>query len=99
MPFITRFPSIFGNGTIFPNFNDFLKCGCRAAESYIELDGFSLNARLVANAMKNSPQSTHFDMTFIINSFLEKMMMLRFRESHLVVFFSKTSYQKYNALD
>ena len=54
------FPSIFGNGTIFPNFNDFLKCGCRAAESYIELDGFSLNARLVANAMKNSPQSTHF---------------------------------------
>ena len=70
----TRFPSIFGNGAILPDFKHFIKCGLRAAESYIELDGSSPNARLVANAIESSPHSTPFfscctGMTWIINSF------------------------------
>ena len=36
-------------------------------------------------------------MAWIINSFPDKIMMLRFGETHLAVFFAKTSYQKYNA--
>ena len=68
------FTPIFQNGAILPDVKHFIKCGLRAAESYIELDGSSPNARLVANAIENSPQSTPFfwyctGMTWIINSF------------------------------
>ena len=49
------FPSIFGNGAILPHVKHFIKYGLRAAESYVELDGSSPNARLVANAVENSP--------------------------------------------
>ena len=70
----TRFPSIFGNGAILPDVKNFIKCGLKAAESYVELDGSSQNARLVANSIESSPQSTPFfccctGMTWIINSF------------------------------
>ena len=37
-----------------------IKCGLRAAESYVELDGSSPNARLVANAIENRSQSAPF---------------------------------------
>ena len=74
MHLTTRFPSIFGNGEILPDVKHFIKCGLRAAESYVELDRSSPNARLVANAIENSLQPTPIfcyctDMTWIINSF------------------------------
>ena len=56
----TLFPSTFGNATIFPDINYIIKYGPRAAESYVELDGSSPNARLGVNTMENSPQSTPF---------------------------------------
>ena len=51
----TRFPSIFGDGAILPDVKNFIKCGLKAAESYVELDGSSQNARLVANSIESSP--------------------------------------------
>ena len=74
MHLATRFRSISGNGAILPDVKHFIKCGLRPAESYVELDRSSPNARLAANAIANSLQSTPFlcyftDMTWIINSF------------------------------
>ena len=80
-----------------------IKCGLRAAESYVELDGSSPNARLVANAIENSSQSAPFFVAVpaqggLFIHFADKINMLQFRESHLDVFFAKMSYQKHNAL-
>ena len=56
----TCFPPIFVNGVILSDVKHFIKCALRAAESYAELNGSSPNARLVANAIENSLQSTPF---------------------------------------
>ena len=70
----TRCLSLFGNGAIFLDVKHFIKCGLRAAKSYVELDGSSPNPRLAANTIENRPQSTRFfccytGMTWIIDSF------------------------------
>ena len=75
-----------------------IKCDLRVAESYVELDGSSPNARLVANAIENSSQSAPFFVAVLAGGglfihFAEKMNMLQFGESHLAVFFAKMSYQ------
>ena len=70
----SRFPSIFGNGAVVPDIKHFIKCGYRTAESFVELDGSSPNAILVANPLEYSPESTPLfccctSITRIINSF------------------------------
>ena len=60
MHLTSRFPTIFRNDAILPDVKHFIKCGLRDAESYVEMDGSSPKAILVANAIESSPQSTPF---------------------------------------
>ena len=99
----TCFPPIFVNGVILSDVKHFIKCALRAAESYVELDGSSPNARLVANAIENSLQSTPFFAAVLtwrglLIHFPDKMNILQISESHLAVFFAKIGHQKHNAI-
>ena len=85
----------FGNGTIFSDVTNFIKCGRRATKSYVQLDEFLPIARLVDLSQSNPFFFCCCTGMIWTTHFLDKMNMLQVCELHLTVFLAKISYQKY----